>query len=171
MARAYLGLGANLGDREENLREALRRIAARCEIAGVSRLHESAAVVPPGQPPGPDFLNAACAVETTLSPADLLAFVKSLERALGRNPAAPRWSARPLDVDILLYGELVLETPGLIIPHPRMHERAFVLVPLAEIAGDAKHPWLGRTVAELAAAVDVESVHHVASRDWPPRPR
>jgi 2-amino-4-hydroxy-6-hydroxymethyldihydropteridine diphosphokinase len=131
----------------------------------VSSLYESPALVPEGEPPGPDFLNAACEIETSLSPADLLAAVKEIERALGRRPSK-RWAARPIDIDVLLYGDEIIETAELTVPHAAMHLRDFVLVPLAEIAGDVVHPVLGRTIGELAADVGDAGVRKYAARSW-----
>ncbi len=160
MRSIFLALGANLGDREHNLREALRMLEPQCHVVAVSSLYRSDAVVLEGQPPGPDYLNAACEIETQFSPHDLLAHVKSIERALGRQPA-PRWSARPIDIDILLYGDQIVEMEDLRVPHPLMTERAFVLLPLSEIAGGVVVPGVGRTVRELAAACDRAGVEVV----------
>lgn len=166
MARASLGLGANVGNRRENLRMALRLLRERCDVVAVSSLYRSEAVVPEGEPPGPEFLNAACAVATDLSPEELLAFVKRIERDVGRRPA-PRWAARPIDIDVLLYDDAVVDTPDLTVPHPLLAERAFVLVPLAEIAGDVMHPLLGKTVGELAGDADFAGLEHVEGPEWP----
>jgi 2-amino-4-hydroxy-6-hydroxymethyldihydropteridine diphosphokinase len=102
MARAYLGLGANVGNRKANLKLALRWLAPACRVVAVSSLYRTEAVVPEGAPPGPDYLNAACEVETELSPEELLEQVKAIEHAIGRRPAE-RWAQRPIDIDILLY--------------------------------------------------------------------
>jgi 2-amino-4-hydroxy-6-hydroxymethyldihydropteridine diphosphokinase len=165
VTRVYLGLGANIGNREANLRLALRWLSARCKIVVVSSLYGSPPMVLEGAPPGPDFINAACAIDTDLSPDDLLAFVKEIERAIGRRPA-PRWSARPIDIDILLFGDDVIDTPALRVPHPDMHKRAFVIEPLAEIAPDVTHPTLSRTIDELAQDVDMTGLEHLAGPEW-----
>ncbi len=165
MARVLLGLGANLGDRRENLRTALRMLEPRCRVRAVSSLYQSAAMVPAGEPPGPDFLNAACEVETELTPHELRRFVQEIERTIGREPA-PRWAARLIDLDILLYEERVVDDEELVIPHPAMTERHFVMAPLAEIAPDAVHPVLGKAIGELAEDVDFGGLEHVSGPGW-----
>ncbi|MBI4179062.1 2-amino-4-hydroxy-6-hydroxymethyldihydropteridine diphosphokinase [bacterium] len=134
MERVYLGLGSNLGDREANLRFGLARLALIGEVGPVSAFHETRAEVLPGAPSQPDYLNAAALLRTDMPPDSLLEKIKDIERAAGRDLAAPRWSPRPLDIDILLYGTLEMNTPDLTIPHPRMASRDFVLDPLSEIA-------------------------------------
>ncbi len=165
MTRVFLGLGANVGNREENLRYALRSLAERCRIVAVSSLYASPALVPTGAVPGPDFRNAVCEIETDLSPIELLAFMKEIEHAIGRR-SAPRWSARPIDIDVLLWGDSIIDEPTITVPHPHMHERAFVLVPLAELASDAVHVRRGRTVGELTEDVDLTGLEHLAGPEW-----
>ena len=129
---AYLSLGANLGNREETLREAMRRIGAAesVELTAVSSVYETE---PWGKLDQPRFLNLAVAVETTLSPEALLALAQKIEKELGR-VRHERWGARTIDIDILCFEGVERNTPDLTLPHPYMTERAFVLVPLAEIA-------------------------------------
>ncbi len=129
---AYLSLGANLGNREETLREAVRRIGAAesVELTAVSSVYETE---PWGKLDQPRFLNLAVAVETTLSPEALLALAQKIEKELGR-VRHERWGARTIDIDILCFEGVERNTPDLTLPHPYMTERAFVLVPLAEIA-------------------------------------
>jgi 2-amino-4-hydroxy-6-hydroxymethyldihydropteridine diphosphokinase len=165
MTRVFLGIGGNLGDRAQNLREALRMIGVRCTVVAVSSLYETPAMVMEGEPPGPDFLNAACEIETDLGAEELLALLKEIERALGRRPSK-RWAARPIDIDVLLYGDEIIKTAELTVPHAAMHERDFVLVPLAEIAADVVHPVLGRTIGELAADVGDAGVRKYAAPSW-----
>ena len=170
MTRVYLGLGANIGNREANLRLAMRWLAERCTIVAVSSLYGSPAMVLEGAAPGPDFVNAVAAVDTDLTADDLLAFVKEIERAIGRRPAE-RWAARPIDIDILLFGDEIVDTASLTVPHSGIHERAFVIVPLAEIAPLMRHPTLARTIGELADEVDRSELEHLDGPEWASQPR
>ena len=132
MPRAYVGLGANLGDREAALRAALAALDATegIEVIAVSTFRETDPVDYLDQP---RFLNAAAALDTTLSPRELLDALLEVERSLGRTREGPRFGPRTIDLDLLLYGDESLERPGLTVPHPRLHRRVFVLEPLAEL--------------------------------------
>jgi 2-amino-4-hydroxy-6-hydroxymethyldihydropteridine diphosphokinase len=155
MPIAYLALGTNLGDRTANLRAAIRALPPSVRVLDESPVYET----PPwGLADQPAFLNMALRGETDLEPAALLAHLKRLERRLGRVPAV-RWGPRLIDLDILFYADLILDIPGLTLPHPRLHERAFVLVPLADLAPDLIHPVLGKPVRDLLAAVDTTGVN------------
>ncbi|MDW8318741.1 MAG: GTP cyclohydrolase MptA [Anaerolineae bacterium] len=154
MHTVYLGLGANLGDRQHNLAEALQRLRAYVQVEAVSSCYETK---PVGYTEQPNFINLACRILTDRSPHDLLRLVKGIEQRMGRL-ATFRYGPRLIDIDILLYDDLTLDTPELTIPHPRMAERAFVLVPLAELAADVRHPVLGLTIAELLERVDRSGV-------------
>ena len=154
-ATAYIALGGNLGDRAAILAAAVERIDRLDGVAVTKRssLIETDPVGPAGQP---DYLNGCIEVETTLSARGLLARLQEVETALGRDRRGePRWGPRTCDLDILLMGELIVDTPELTIPHPRLHERTFALRPLAEIAPKAAHPILGKSAAELLT--DLES--------------
>ena len=142
-----LGLGANLGDRATTLRAAVRGLGRFLNITAVSPVYETAPMYITDQA---TFLNMALEAETALTPPALLTAVKELERRLGRTPTM-RNGPRQIDIDIILYGDVVHATDTLDIPHPRMHERAFVLVPAADIAPNRRHPVRDRTVAEMLA--------------------
>jgi 2-amino-4-hydroxy-6-hydroxymethyldihydropteridine diphosphokinase len=160
---AYIGLGANLGDREGMLREAVRRLAAVGKVVAVSSLYETEPVGYADQPP---FLNAVAAVETELSPEEVVGALLAIERDLGRTRTF-RNAPRTLDLDLLLLGNAIRDAPGITLPHPRLQERAFVLVPLAEIAAEVVHPRLQQPVAELLAALPARSgVRRYAPPGW-----
>lgn len=151
MTRAYIGLGANVGARAETLRSAVELLdeADEVDVLAVSQLRETE---PVGVVDQPMFLNGAVAVETTLLPRGLLDLLLAVERALGR-VRDERWGPRVVDLDLLLYGDEVVDEPGLRVPHPRLGERRFALEPLAELDPQLEVPGLG-SVAALLAAVD-----------------
>ena len=150
--RAYVGLGSNLGDREAVIRRAVGLLDADPEIAvvAVSTLRETD---PLGYLDQPRFLNGACAVETELSPGELLGRLLEVERVLGRRRDGPRFGPRTIDLDLLLYGDLRVEEPDLVVPHPRLAERRFALEPLAELDADLALPDGGH-VADLLAELE-----------------
>lgn len=147
--KVYLGLGTNLGDKEANLHAAVRKINERIgEVTSLSAFYVTA---PWGFSSENSFLNAACCVESELPPLELLRETQAIERELGRmkKSVGGEYSDRPMDIDLLLYGDLILHMPELEIPHPLMTERRFVMEPLVEIAPDVVHPVLGKRLGEL----------------------
>jgi 2-amino-4-hydroxy-6-hydroxymethyldihydropteridine diphosphokinase len=142
---AYIGLGSNLGDKEANCRKAIALLAKSGRVVRASSLY---CTEPMGYADQGDFVNAVVELETSLMPAALLDQCRSIEEELGRVRTV-RWGPRTIDVDILLYGDARIETPELAIPHPLLHTRRFVLVPLCEIAPQVLHPKLRKTVADL----------------------
>ncbi len=148
MTAVFLGLGTNLGQRRDNLRRAVERLAPQVAVERLSSIYETEPAYVVDQP---RFLNMALRGDTRLAPAALLRHLKAIERQVGRTPTV-RYGPRVIDLDILLYGDEQIEEPGLTVPHARLTERAFVLVPLAEIAPDLIVPGQGQTVAALAQA-------------------
>ncbi|WP_104991485.1 2-amino-4-hydroxy-6-hydroxymethyldihydropteridine diphosphokinase [Deinococcus sp. NW-56] len=162
MTAAYVALGANLGDPLATLRWAREALARLGTVTGVSALYRTA---PVGGPVGqPDYLNAVLQLETDLRPPDLLAGLHRLEAEAGRE-RRERWEARILDLDLLLCGEEVWDTPGLTLPHPRAWGRAFVLAPLADLAPELVHPGTGERVAAALRRVGMAGVTRQAA-DW-----
>ncbi len=153
----YIALGTNLGDRLANLRAAIEAMPPDVNVVSESHIYET----PPwGYEDQPAFLNMAVKAETGLEPESLLTYLKQLEVMLGREGNF-RWGPRLIDLDILLYDDLVMESPPLVIPHPRLHERAFVLVPLADIAAHLVHPVLERKISDLLAEIDARGIERI----------
>ncbi|MBI2936164.1 MAG: 2-amino-4-hydroxy-6-hydroxymethyldihydropteridine diphosphokinase, partial [Chloroflexi bacterium] len=155
MTEVFLGLGSNLGDREANLLRALKLLMAKgAKIVAVSPLFDTE---PVGYLNQPRFLNAACQAETNLDPPGLLRQVQVVEAEMGRTPSFPN-APRIIDIDILFYGDQIVSSSELEIPHPRLAQRAFVLVPLASIAPGFVHPLSKRTVRDLLQKVETSGV-------------
>jgi len=150
----YLSIGSNVGDRLLNLQNAVTSLAPKVQSVLQSSIYETG---PWGYADQPAFLNQAVKAETYLDPNDLLVLLKEIEVSMGRQETF-RFGPRLIDLDILFYDELVLDTPKLTIPHPRIAERAFVLIPLAEIAPDLCHPIFKKTIQELKTPLDTSSI-------------
>jgi len=148
MAIVYLGIGSNIGDKKRNLEEAVRRLGEDGSMR-LGRVSGSYSTLPAGGPPQDDYLNAVVEIRTEEAPEKLLEKLKGIERSMGRRPSPGKDHPRVIDLDILLYGDVIMNTGELSIPHPRMHVRAFVLKGLAEIAPEVKHPVSGRTAEQL----------------------
>lgn len=154
MTRVYLALGSNLGDRETLIARAVREVG---QLPGTRTLAQSSLIETDPIGPGPQgrYLNGVLAIETTIPPRELLAALLTIEAGLGRDRArSERWGPRTIDLDILLYGELQLDEPGLTLPHPRLAQRRFVLAPLAELAPELVVPGLGESVRDLHSKLD-----------------
>jgi GTP cyclohydrolase-4 len=162
--QVYLSFGANLGNRQANILQALQYTQTRASVKNISSFYETE---PEGFSDQPMFLNIACGLDTVLSPGDMLRFLKWIEKRMGRQ-ASFRNAPRPIDIDILFYDDLLLDSSDLKLPHPRLNERAFVLVPLAEIAPDLVHPVLNMTVTEMLNGVDQAGVKRL-DRSLKPR--
>lgn len=155
---AYLSLGSNLGNREDNLDMALKLLSQRMRLGKVSSIYDTE---PLGNVDQPHFLNIACEVFTHLTPEGLLSLAKGIEGKMGRR--GKTGEPRTIDIDILLYSDIIMDKPDLVIPHPSMAERSFVLVPLAEIAPDLVHPVVKKTIKEMRD--DIKEVQGVMKLD------
>lgn len=153
MPRAFIGIGSNIGNRIENCARAVELLSSHASAVELSSVYSSE---PVGLPNQPDFINLVAMVKTHLNPYDLLGELLYIERRMGR-VRKERWGPRVIDLDLLFYEDLVISDEGLILPHPRAHERGFVLVPLCEIAPRLRHPVLGACVEDILLGIGVES--------------
>jgi 2-amino-4-hydroxy-6-hydroxymethyldihydropteridine diphosphokinase len=162
MAAVYIALGSNLGNRQANMAMALRMLPPLARVDALSPLYES-----PPQPPAPPplYLNAAARVITGLGPELLLRHLKQIERLIGRH-SRQRWAPRPIDLDIVLYGDQTFELADLVIPHPRLAERAFVLKPLLDIEPKLVHPANGEPLSELLERLGAADLSKAAEPSW-----
>ncbi len=149
LAIAYLCLGSNLGDRERNLSQAVTLLSQKAKLQKLSSIYETE---PVGYREQPLFLNLVCRIAVHLTPEELLRLAKDIETEMGRIPSFPN-SPRLIDIDILFYDNKIIKTQNLTIPHPGLRDRAFALIPLAEIAPQLVHPELGKSIAQLANSV------------------
>ena len=155
----YIALGTNLGERLDNLRAAIDALGPDVHVLAKSHVYET----PPwGYEDQPAFLNMVVKADTGLEPDVLLKYLKQLEAELGREKSV-RWGPRLIDLDILFYDDLVIDTPPLVIPHPRLHERGFVLVPLADVGAEVVHPVLGEFVWELLLKADMSGIEPLSA--------
>lgn len=154
----YLALGSNMGDRLENLKEAIAALPPQMVVKAKSHIYET---LPWGYEDQPKFLNQVLKAQTYVEPEPLLKHIKRLEIALGRKPSFQN-GPRLIDIDILFYDDLVLNTPALTLPHPRLHERGFVLLPLMDIAPDLVHPVTKKSVREMVAFCNLGGIQQLA---------
>ncbi len=154
MEKIFLGLGSNLGDRFANLTNAVQSLPPAVKVVEVSPVYQTE---PWGYTEQPAFLNQVILAKTGLAPEKLLSYLKSIEISVGRKPTF-HYGPRQIDIDILFYGQQIISKDTLTIPHPHLHQRAFVLVPLADLAPDFRHPVLGLTITELLSQVETAGV-------------
>lgn len=157
----YFSLGSNVGNRQKFLAGAARALEKHVSRISVSSIYQTE---PWGEKDQPVFLNACVSGQTSLKPEELLDFLKSIEKSLGRKHTE-KWGPREIDIDILFYGNQILKLPGLEIPHPHLAERAFVLIPLSEIAPGLIHPVLKQPISELAAAISHKGIEKVSENE------
>lgn len=156
----YLGLGSNIGDRLAHLQHAIREIKSFVKICQQSSVYETA---PWGYPDQPHFLNQVIEISSPLEPAALFHALKRIEHKMGRQPSF-RNGPRNIDLDILLFNDIVIDTPDLNIPHKEMHKRGFVLVPLVEIAPDLIHPILQKSISELKKGLNITDIYKIEEK-------
>lgn len=167
MTKVYVGLGSNLGDPEANVRSAILALHDFVTVRRISSLYRTE---PVGLKEQPEFINCVLSGDTDLTPSELVERFRAVEDDMGRERDVPM-GPRPIDLDLLLYGDWIIREPDVEVPHPRMAERRFVLEPLSEISPNAIHPKLRATVARLLEGLPVaEAVERIEAEDWPPRP-